>query len=284
VAASGLGARREAHVTDLADAAPALRPWLDEMAEVGGYLWQKGWAERNAGNVSADVTAEVAGAALALGPREPLAAPRPELAGRALLVTGTGRRFRDLARGVPGSLCLIRVDDDGAGYRIVGCDPGAAGTHPTSELPVHLGVHQSLRRRGAPERVVLHTHPTELIALSLLAGYRDEAAVNRALFCVHPEVKVTVPRGVGLAPYTLPGSEALGRATVAALERDHPVVLWAKHGVVAVGAGVAAAFDLVDTLNKAAQLVLLCHGAGQAPEGLGAADLAELVRAFALRE
>jgi rhamnulose-1-phosphate aldolase len=101
---------------------------------------------------------------------------------------------------------------------------------------------------------------------------------------VHPEVKVTVPRGVGLAPYTLPGSEALGRATVAALERDHPVVLWAKHGVVAVGAGVAAAFDLVDTLNKAAQLVLLCHGAGQAPEGLGAADLAELVRAFALRE
>lgn len=268
---------------NLTATAPALRPWLDELAEVGGYLWQKGWAERNAGNASVDVTDSMAGAPAA-GGGVPLAAACPELAGRWLLLTGTGRRFRDLARGVPGSVCLVRVDDDGAGYRLVGGAGGAAATRPTSELPAHLAVHRSLRRRGAAERVVLHTHPTELIALTLLPGYQDEAAVNRALFGVHPEVKVYVPRGVGLTPYVLPGSDALGSATVAALERDHAVVMWAKHGVVAVGTSVVAAFDLVDTLNKAAQIVLLCHGAGHAPEGLDGADLAELVRTYSLRE
>jgi rhamnulose-1-phosphate aldolase len=263
---------------------PALKPWLDEMAEVGAYLWQKGWAERNAGNVSVDVTAELVGAPPAPAEHVGLAAPCPAMGGHFLLVSGTGRRFRDLARGAPNSVCLIRIDADGAGYGVVGGDPEALATRPTSELPAHLGVHRSLLRRGVPERVVLHTHPTELIALTMLAGYGDEAAVNRALFSVHPEVKVTIPRGAGLAPYVLPGSEALAEATVAALERDHQVVLWAKHGCLAVGASVVAAFDAIDTLNKAAQLVLLCRGAGQEPAGLSAADLAELVRVFHLRE
>jgi rhamnulose-1-phosphate aldolase len=271
-------------VSELAEAVPALTPWLDEMAEVGAYLWQKGWAERNAGNVSVDVTAALAGAGPRPIGREPLPEPFPALGGRCLLVTGTGRRFRDLARGAPDSLCLVRIDAAGAGYEVLGGDPAGVATRPTSELPTHLGVHESLLRRGAPERVVLHTHPTELIALTMLSGYADEAAVNHALFSVHPEVKVVVPRGAGLVPYTLPGSVALGRATVAALERDHQIALWARHGCVAVGTNVNAAFDVIDTLNKAAQLVLLCRNAGQEPDGLGADDLAELVRVFKLRE
>ena len=35
----------------------ALRQWADDAGEVAGYLWQKGWAERNAGNISVDITA-----------------------------------------------------------------------------------------------------------------------------------------------------------------------------------------------------------------------------------
>ena len=31
---------------------PALKQALDEVAEVAGYLWQKGWAERNGGNLT----------------------------------------------------------------------------------------------------------------------------------------------------------------------------------------------------------------------------------------
>ena len=35
---------------------PALKQALDEVAEVAGYLWQKGWAERNGGNLTLNIT------------------------------------------------------------------------------------------------------------------------------------------------------------------------------------------------------------------------------------
>ena len=31
---------------------PALKAEIDKVAEVAGYLWQKGWAERNGGNIT----------------------------------------------------------------------------------------------------------------------------------------------------------------------------------------------------------------------------------------
>ena len=35
---------------------PDLRKKVYEVAEVAGYLWQKGWAERNGGNITINVT------------------------------------------------------------------------------------------------------------------------------------------------------------------------------------------------------------------------------------
>ena len=33
-----------------------LKAVIDQIAEVTGYLWQKGWAERNGGNITVNVT------------------------------------------------------------------------------------------------------------------------------------------------------------------------------------------------------------------------------------
>jgi len=33
-----------------------LKEQLDEVAEIAGYLWEKGWAERNAGNISINIS------------------------------------------------------------------------------------------------------------------------------------------------------------------------------------------------------------------------------------
>ena len=38
---------------------PALAAEVDKVAEVAGYLWQKGWAERNGGNITVNVTEHV---------------------------------------------------------------------------------------------------------------------------------------------------------------------------------------------------------------------------------
>ena len=35
---------------------PALEREVMQVAEVAGYLWQKGWAERNGGNITVNVT------------------------------------------------------------------------------------------------------------------------------------------------------------------------------------------------------------------------------------
>ena len=35
---------------------PELARRVEEVAEVAGYLWQKGWAERNGGNITVNVT------------------------------------------------------------------------------------------------------------------------------------------------------------------------------------------------------------------------------------
>ena len=35
---------------------PELKHRIEQVAEVAGYLWQKGWAERNGGNITVNIT------------------------------------------------------------------------------------------------------------------------------------------------------------------------------------------------------------------------------------
>ena len=271
---------------DLIWDSPALKNILNEMIEVSGYLWTKGWAERNAGNLSVDITDHISGKNLE-PPTEDLRRfddAYPVLAGRYFLVTGSGRRFRDMAKDPTRNACVLQLSEDGGGYSTLW--GGAAGPdfRPTSEFPAHMRVHEELRKNDAPERTVLHTHPSELIALTHLPDYREEAALNRALWCVHPEVKYNLPKGVGFVPYVIPGSEALAQATVECFRRNYPVVLWEMHGCVAKAVMPMEAFDLIDIVTKAAGLLLLCRSAGHTPTGLSKEQLDEIVRTFGLEE
>jgi rhamnulose-1-phosphate aldolase len=248
-------------------------------ADVARLLWERGWAERNAGNLSCDVTGIVPVDQASGGPTVPLGAASPELAGRCLLVTGAGSRMRDVAL-APETWCgVLRFSDDGAAYSVARSGRDGVAFVPTSELPSHLAIHAALRRRRSPHRAIVHTHPTELLALSLEPGIGDEARFNRLLWSLHPETVVVVPSGVAVVPYVMPGSVEQGMAAGRAME-THDVALWLKHGAVAVGEDFGAAFDLLDTVNKAARLHLLCRSAGIVPEGLSDAQVGELRRAY----
>lgn len=246
-------------------------------AEVAGLLWEKGWAERNAGNLSFDVTdlvpaADGAGdsAAATRLPR-----PFPELGGRRILVTAAGSRMREIAQD-PDRFCgVLQCSSEGSLHHVAWEGCGAGAFVPTSELPSHLAIHAALRRRRSPHRAIVHTHPTELLALSHDRRVQGEAQLNQLLWAMHPEAVVVVPGGMGVVPYFLPGTLEQGLAAGAAMER-HDVALWEKHGAVAAGATFAEAFDLLDTMNKAARLLLLCRAAGYEPEGLTDAQLDEL--------
>jgi rhamnulose-1-phosphate aldolase len=255
---------------------PALQRVLEDAAEVAGYLWDKGWAERNAGNISIDVTGlfpEQPGEIRGL-PTRTLSQIYPALAGHYFLVTGAQKRMRELCREPAEGICLIQVSAEATSYRVFW--PGGSGYWPTSELPAHLGIHQFLHQEGRPQRAAVHTHPNEIIALTHLPAFAgDEGALNGMLWSMHPETKQVAPEGVGLVPYRRPGSQELADATVTAL-RGHRLVAWEKHGALAVGIDVFEAFDLIDTVNKSAQIYLLCKMAGSEPEGLSQAQISDL--------
>ena len=44
-------------MNSILDNRPCLSKKIEEAAEVAGYLWQKGWAERNGGNITVNITA-----------------------------------------------------------------------------------------------------------------------------------------------------------------------------------------------------------------------------------
>jgi rhamnulose-1-phosphate aldolase len=255
----------------------ALEGAVGQTAEVAGHLWASGWAERNAGNLSVDVSGDLPSWIPASEPypvgSSPV--PYPELAGRALWITATGSRMRDVARAPHEHCGIIRVASDGAAF---GLAWGPPSFRPTSELATHLAVHAALRRSGSGARAVLHSHPTELIALTHLPALTEER-LNRLLWSMTPETVVLVPDGVALVPYLAPGSADVGSATARAVQR-HSVVLWEKHGATAVGADLLDAFDLLDAVNKSAKLYLACRTAGFQPRGLSEQQIAALRRSL----
>jgi len=259
-----------------------VRQIVTQVQETAQCLWEKGWAERNAGNISVNVTAEsgnAGDAADALCCAAEL--PYPALAGAMFLITGADTRMREVAKDAETNCCLLRISDDLTGYHVLwgGKRPGF---RPTSELPAHLAVHHFLVRTGAPQRAFVHTHPTHLIALTLMFAAADESEINRLLWSVHPEVKIFVPEGVGCVPYEVPRSVELAEATITALQ-GHRVALWDKHGCGAAGVDAAEAFDLLDILDKAARIYLTCRAAGYEPHGITEEQVEELGRRFPRR-
>jgi rhamnulose-1-phosphate aldolase len=260
---------------------PPLKKIIREIGQVGQYLWQKGWAEKNAGNLSVDVTDLISISAKKLKsfPFQKNESIHPDWAGRSYLVSGTGVRYRDLTENPVENLILLQIAEKGLGYYQL-WGGKRAGFKPTSELPSHLQMQDFLLRNKMPEKVVLHTHPNELIALTHLKKTNNEEALNYALWSMIPEAKIYVPRGIGLVPYRLTASESLAEETVKALGRKHKVVMWEKHGALAVGKDPFEAFDLIDAMNKAAILYLLCKQAGEDPQGLTREQIDEIGRTF----
>ncbi|MGD0037420.1 MAG: rhamnulose-1-phosphate aldolase [Bacteroidota bacterium] len=260
---------------------PTAKHHIADVALVAGILWERGWAVKNGGNISVDITGEVDIRTNELNqfPYKPLEHAYADLAQMFLLVTGAGTRMRDVANQPFDNICIIRFSNDGTGYHIIDGDVFNSRLIPTSELPTHLAIHQLLKRQGGTQKAVLHTHPDELIALTLIPGFSDESRLNKMLFSVQPETVIANPDGVGLVQYILPGTEQLAEKTVTSFQH-HQIIIWGKHGSIAVGEDVLEAFDLIDVVNKSAQLVFLCREAGYIPQGLTEQQVEELKKKF----
>ncbi len=258
----------------------ALKAEVMKTAEVAGYLWQNGWAERNGGNITVNVTDLVDKAIKALPALtepKPIGVELPQLRGCYFYCKGTGKRMRDLARWPMQNGAVIRILDDCAHYVIIGDEV----VWPTSELPSHLSVHARLIEKGSPYRATVHTHPIELVAMSHHRPFLGKDVLTEILWSMIPDTKAFCPLGLGIVPYTLPGSNELAEATLKELE-NYDVVMWEKHGVFAQGLDAMDAFDQIDVLSKSAKIYIAARQMGFEPEGMTQEQMAEMTRAFHL--
>ena len=164
---------------------PALAAEVEKVAEVAGYLWQKGWAERNGGNITVNITEYIDDeikAMPAISQVFPIGTVLPNLKGCYFYCKGTNMRMRDLARRPMDNGSIIRILEDCASYVIIADNV----VKPTSELPSHLSVHNYLIGNILLQvlRVVRHSHQLDWVGV-----YRS--LIRRALLdkvVMHAEV------------------------------------------------------------------------------------------------
>ncbi len=262
------------------DNRPGLKAVIDEVAEVTGYLWQKGWAERNGGNITVNITEfvddEIASMP-AIAPTMQIGKVLPQLQGKYFYAKGTGKRMRDLARYPMQNGSIIRICPDCASYEIIADEP----VLPTSELPSHLELQNYLLETGSTYKATLHTHPIELVAMSHIKRFLRPGEMTRVLWSMIPETLAFAPLGIGIVPYQLPGSLRLAEATLEQIKK-HDVVLWEKHGTVAVGRDIMDAFDQTDVLCKAANIYMCARAMGSEPDGMTEEAILEVQEVFKL--
>lgn len=225
------------------------------LADGCGDLYRAGWAENHAGNVSIRLTkGELEAYDLRSDyPVVPLSTPVPQLARESFLVTSAGSPFRVLTRDPAAHSGIITVQDDGSSYQVRWGFP--EDRHPTSELPAHLRGHAAALDDRPDTRVLLHCHPTNVIAMTQVHSL-DEVEFTRSLWATNSESILAIPHGVGILPWMVCGTDDIGAESAAKLG-SHSLVIWASHGVLVSGSSLHQVIGTVESVDKAAGTWLL---------------------------
>ncbi|MCC6299086.1 MAG: class II aldolase/adducin family protein [Anaerolineales bacterium] len=257
---------------------------LYQLGEAGKRLAEMDAAEGAAGNLSVCLRAPVDVSAW-FPQVETMELPHhaPELAGMALIVSGSGRRLRDIADAPLANLACVLVEQGGRNGKLL-TSPQRQFQRVTSEFNSHLGVHADrMKGSGISLHAVLHAQPIYLTSLSHKRDYQDEKTLNRRLLRWQPETIANMPEGIGVIPFLMPGSAQLVVETKLSL-REKRIVVWARHGVVArADETILHALDLIEYAETAAHyetLHLLTGGEG----GLSPEELLEIADFWKIKQ
>ncbi len=246
---------------------------LKNVERVASMLWQRGWSEKNAGNISIKLPDVISETVYSKYDKIVLEKPVEAIKNLCFFVTGTGKRMQDIGESALDNGLFIQINNSGdACYAIKQSDEDI---QPTSELVSHLGIHNMVAKRGTSEIVVMHTHATEIIALTQYSKIKSSNALNKILWGMHPETMVFIPKGAGFVPYVLPGTQQIADATIEQFQK-HDMVVWEKHGIFSIGKDLIETFDSIDIACKSAKIWFQCKSAGFEPEGMTENQLDEL--------
>ena len=230
--------------------------FLKEYCKTISNMYRLGWDERNGGNLSyllnedeikdyLDLTKSIRVIEFGFDAKY--------LAGKYFLVTGTGKYFKNVEEDPENNLGILKIREDGKSADLLwGFNDGG---RPTSEFPAHLMSHIERLKIDSNNRVVLHTHPLAIMAMSYVHELSDRE-FTRTIWKMNNECIVVFPEGIGVLPWMVCGTNEIGEATAEKM-KDYRIVVWPNHGIYGAGATLDEAFGLVETVDKAAQVYMM---------------------------
>lgn len=237
-------------------------PFLKEMCKTASNMYRLGWDERNGGNISYLLKEEEVKEYLDLnnvirtiplmGVNEVDFDASP-LEGKIFIVTGTGKYFKNVEDDPETNLGIVRIGNGGKEVELLwGYKDGG---RPTSEFPAHMMSHMARLSVDPENRVVMHSHPTNTLAMNFVHEL-DEKKFTHTLWEMCTECIVVFPDGVGVLPWMLCGTTEIGVATAEKM-KEFRLVVWAMHGIYGAGKTLDETFGLIETVEKAAQIYML---------------------------
>lgn len=237
-------------------------PFLKEMSKTASNMYRLGWDERNGGNISYLLKEEEVAQYLDLnevirtiplmGVNEVDFDASP-LEGKIFIVTGTGKYFKNVEDDPETNLGIVRIGKGGKEVELLwGFKDGG---RPTSEFPAHMMSHMARLLVDPENRVVMHSHPTNTLAMNFVHEL-DEKKFTHSLWEMCTECIVVFPEGVGVLPWMLCGTTEIGKATAQKM-KEFRLVVWAMHGIYGAGKTLDETFGLIETVEKAAQIYML---------------------------
>ena len=262
---------------------PDLEEILAAMGTAGDRIAEMDASEASAGNISVYMAwnPEVR-RRFPLAEEMVLPLPAPALAGKTLLVTGSGRRLRDIQRDPEANVGAVLVHADGK-TATLHTSPRRLFKNLTSEFNSHLAVHQDqVAARAVEFHAVVHAQPPHLTMLSHIPAYRSDEVFNEKVMRWEPESIVALPQGIGVLDFMVPGSDELMQNNVASL-RKHAIVLWSKHGVMARSdVSVTNAVDKIEYAETGAKYEYMNLAIGGIGEGLRRDEMKAVKDAFSV--
>ncbi|MBR5741683.1 MAG: rhamnulose-1-phosphate aldolase, partial [Firmicutes bacterium] len=124
----------------------------------------------------------------------------------------------------------------------------------TSEFPAHILNHVARLAVDPENRVVMHCHPNNLLAMTYVHDL-NERAFTRTLWQMETECIVVFPEGVNVLSWMVCGTNEIGEATAEKMKTAR-LVVWAQHGIYGAGKDLDETFGLIETAEKAAEVYL----------------------------
>ena len=220
-------------------------PFMKEMTEAASNMYRLGWDERNGGNISYMLSDEDVAEYLDLSRvirTISTGFDAKPLAGKIFIVTGTGKYFKNISGDPENNLGVVRIAADGTTAELLwGYSDGGKFT---SEFPAHMMSHIARLQVDPDNRVVMHCHPTNTLAMNYVHEL-DEKKLTHTLWEMCTECIVVFPDGIGVLPWMLCGTNEIGIKTAEKM-KEFRLVVWGMHGIYGAGRNMDETFGLIE--------------------------------------